>query len=186
MGTWSGWENQFLMAAGIIVTPPNRTFMDQWSAHDGAQCRNAPVTLSTPVTGSTRCGDTVTPLGRTQNYDTHAHAAHAFKLQIDLASMRPLKAALNSGNPFQIGNRDPVVGALKTWGSPSFANWYKNATDQGTTGGSGSKGIAPDTLHGWHSLRRSLNRNWGRGLRSGDRSLNAALRSLSHSRKVHH
>lgn len=187
MATWGGWIIQLLGAAGIINTPPNQTFMEQWAAHDGPACKNAPVTLSTKVQGSTRCGATVTPLGRTQNYPTHAAAAHAFALQMALARMKPLRAALNSGNPFQIGDRSGAVSALRAWGSPSFADWYLNANSDGTTGGgSGSSGKAPHAHSGWQHLRTVVNHRMPKALRQSEQHTAAALRALGKGRKVRH
>lgn len=182
--TWDGWQADFLGAAGIIVTPPNMDFLGDWHAHAPGTCNFNPIDLSTAAGKSTRCGATVAGFGRTQNYPTHADAEQAFKHQITAASMKPLKAALDTGNPFQIGDRASAVAAIVKWGSPQFAAWYKTATASGQTGGSKGSSTA-DLMGGWHSLRRSLNRNWRRGLNRGEHNLNAALRSLSHSRKVH-
>lgn len=181
--TWGGWQAQMLTASPGLVTPPNITFMTQWHDHAPGTCQFNPVDLSTAVTGSARCGDTVAGFGRTQSYGTHAQAVRAFRIQMDSAQSRPIKAALNTGNPFQIPDRTAAVKAIRDWGSPQFADWYASATTSGGTG-SGTGGIAPDTTGGWNSLRRSLNRNWRRGLSDGERNLHAALRALSHSRKV--
>lgn len=181
--TWDGWQADLLGAAGIIVTPPNMDFLSDWHAHAPGSCNFNPIDLSTSVSGSTRCGATVAGFGRTQNYGTHAQAETAFKRQVTAASMKALKAALDTGNPFQIGDRTAAVAAIVKWGSPQFAAWYKTATSSGQTGGSKGSGTA-DLMGGWHSLQRSLNRNWRRDLNRGERSLHAALRSLGHSRKV--
>lgn len=185
MATWSGWIIEFLQRANILNTPPNQTFMSEWAAHDGPGCKNAPVTLSTKLPGSTRCGATVTPLGRTQDYPSHASAAQAFTIQMNLASMKPIKDALNSGNPFQIGDRSKVVAALKHWGSPQFAAWYATATTSGGTGGGGpGKGSSSHAHHGWADLRHTLNHNLPKALRTSGRNTSAALRSLGRGRKV--
>lgn len=187
MPTWSGWENEFLRAANInggITTPPLRTFMAEWARHAPGSCRNNPNDLSMKVAGSTRCGDTIGGFGRSQNYDTHAHAAHAFSLSMHTDWVHPLLAAMNTGNPFQIGDRTAAVAVLNRWASPSFADWYKNATDQGTTGGGGGGGAKADLLHGWHSLQRALNTNWHRDLNRGERNLRLALRAFHSKSKV--
>ena len=185
MPTWSGWQNQFLNAAGILVTPPNRQFLTQWASHAPGSCRNNPIDLTHSVSGSTRCGNTVGGFGRSQNYRTHANAAHAFQLQIDTDWVHPLKAALNSGNPFQIDNKGPVVAVLNRWASPSFATWYANANSDGTGGGGGAGGgDGPGAHKGWVHLRRSVNSKMPKSLHASERNIHAALRSLGHAHKV--
>lgn len=135
--------------------------------------------------GSTRCGATVAGFGRTQNYATHQEAAHAFQLSIDSSLAAPIKAALNTGNPFQISNRAPVVQALKDWGSPTFATWYQNATTDGTTGTGGQPNTrAPHTHSGYHDLQRTWQHNLPTALHKSGNLTNGALRSISHGRKV--
>lgn len=183
--TWNGWLIQFLQRAGVLNTPPVQTFMSEWAKHAPGSCKNNPVDLATHVSGSTRCGDTVTPFGRTQNYGTHAEAAHAFSIQLHDPSERALLNALNTGNPFQIGDRSKVVAALKHWGSTEFATWYANANDDGTTGGGGGGGGKAARAHsGWNDLRRTLNHRMPKALRTSQHNVHAALRSLSHARKV--
>ena len=185
MPTWSGWINQLLDAAGIIVTPPNRTFMSEWASHDKNPCANAPIVLSAFVQGATRCGATVTDFGYTYKYPSHAAAAHAFDIQTHNARAKPLLDALNTGNPFQIGDRSQVVAVLKHWGSPAFATWYANATTDGTTGGGGGGGGKASRAHGgWQDLRRSVNHRMPAALRKSGANSSAALRALSKARKV--
>jgi hypothetical protein len=175
----------FLNRANILNTPPVQTFMEQWAAQEGGSCKNNHVDLSTKVSGSTRCGDTVAGFGRTQNYATLAEAAHAFSIQMHTDWVHPLLAALNTGNPFQIGDRSKVVAVLKRWGSPTFANWYANATTSGTGGGGGGGGGKAARAHsGWNDLRRTVNHRMPKALRTSERNIHAALRSLSHARKV--
>lgn len=185
MPTWTGWQNQFLNAAHIIVTPPNRTFMTEWAKLEGGSCKNNPVDLTHSVNGSTRCGATVGGFGRTQNYPTHAGAAHAFSLQMRTSWVKPLLDALNTGNPFQIGDRSAAVAVLNRWASPTFATWYANATTDGTTGGSGGGGGKGAKAHsGWADLRHSVNHNMPQALKHSKQHTDAALRSLSRARKV--
>ena len=186
MPTWTGWENQFLNAANIIITPPNRTFMDEWASHAPGSCRNNPIDLTFQVQNSTRCGSTVGGFGRTQNYDTHAHAAQAFADQMRADWTQPLLAALNSGNPFQIDNKAPVVAVLNRWASPSFATWYKNANTDGTSGGGGSGGGGSNShAHkAWADLTKSLDSRLHNRMSNSRRTRAAALRRLQHARKV--
>ncbi len=185
MATWSGWENQFLQRAGIIETPPNRTFLGAWAQHAPGSCKNNPVDLSTAVRGSTRCGATVAGFGRSQNYGTHAQAAHAFQIQVDTSWVQPLKAALNTGNPFQIGDRTAVIAVLKRWGSQQFATWYENATTAGGGGGSGGGSTTGQSAHkGWNQIRRSVNHRMPHAINASEHNIRAALRSLGHAHKV--
>jgi len=183
--TWSGWEIQFLNRANVLNTPPIQTFLDEWAKHAPGSCKNNPIDLATAVKGSSRCGDTVTAFGHTQNYGTHAEAAHAFSLQLHDSSEKALLDALNTGNPFQIGDRSKVIAALKHWGSTQFADWYANANDDGTTGGKGGGGGKSAKAHsGWNDLRRTVNKHLPRALKASQHNTHAALRSLSRSRKV--
>ena len=187
MPTWSGWQNQFLNAASILITPPNRTFMNEWANHAPGTCKNNPIDLSHSVSGSTRCGDTVAGFGRTQNYPSHTAAAHAFTLSVDTDWAQPIKAALNTGNPFQIDNRAPVIAALRRWGSTQFANWYANANSDGTGGGGGGGGgIAPHTHKAWVDLQRTINKRLPSSLRKVDQANRATLRAVSRGSKVKH
>jgi len=183
MPTWSGWQNQFLNRAGIIVTPPNRTFMSAWASHDKGSCKNNPNTLSTKVGSSTRCGDTVAGFGRTQNYATHTQAANAFATQMNTAWVHPLKAALNTGNPFQIGDRTDVVAVLNRWGSPQFADWYATTTTGGGGGGGGGGGSS-STHKGWSDLRKTINHRLPGHVSASEKMTAAALRKLAHARRV--
>lgn len=185
MSTWSGWIIQFLNRANILNTPPIQTFMSQWAAHSPGSCKNNPVILSTKVSGSSNCGATVAGFGRTQNYGTHAEAAHAFSIQMHTAWVKPLLDALNTGNPFQIGDRSKVVAVLRRWGDEGFADWYANATTDGTTGGSGSGGGKAGAAHsGWTDLRHTVNHNMPKALKTSQHNVHAALRALSKGRKV--
>jgi hypothetical protein len=179
------WVIAFLNRANVINTPPNQTFLEQWASQSGGSCKNNHVDLSQAVAGSTRCGDTVGPFGRSQNYATTGEAAHAFSIQMHTAWVKPLLDALNTGNPFQIGDRSKVIAVLNRWGSTTFANWYANANSDGTTGGSGGKGGKAARAHGgWNDLRHTINHNMPKALRSSERHTHAALRALSKARKV--
>lgn len=124
-------------------------------------------------------------MGRTQQYNTHQQAAHAFDLQIHVPVVSNILTALDSGNPFQINDRAPVVTALETWGSPGFAQWYKNATSDGTTGGSGgSSGRAPHTHSGYHDLQHVMEKRIPAALRDSGKLTTAALRHLGRAHKV--
>jgi hypothetical protein len=185
VATWSGWIIEFLNRAGILNTPPIQTFLAEWAAHSPGRCKNNPVILSTAVSGSTRCGDTTAGFGRTQNYATHAGAAHAFSIQMHTPWVKPLLDALNTGNPFQIGDRSKVVAVLRRWGDEGFADWYANATTSGQGGGGGGGGGKGSRAHGgWNDLRRSVNHNMPKALRTSEQHTRAALRSLSRARKV--
>lgn len=185
MPTWSGWVNDFLNSAGVIITPPNRTFMEEWAKHAPGSCKNNPIDLTKAVAGSTRCGATVGGFGRSQNYPTHADASRAFRLQMFTDWVLPLADALGTGNPFQIPDRAAAVAVLERWASPSFASWYKNANADGTTGGSGSGGaFDAHGLGGWRALQHSINHNLPHALRTSKANTNAALRAVSKGRKV--
>lgn len=183
--TWSGWIIQFLNRANILNTPPNQTFMTEWAKHAPGSCKRNPIDLTKAVSGSTRCGNTVGGFGRSQNYPTHAAAAQAFNLSMHTAWVKPLLDALNSGNPFQIGDRSKVVAVLNRWASPSFASWYATATTSGGSGGGGGGGgKASHAHHGWADLRHTVNHNLPKALRTSGHNTSAALRALGRGRKV--
>ena len=185
MPTWPGWGIEFTARAGILNTPPVQIFMDEWAVHDANPCRNAPVILSAFVAGATRCGATFTDFGFTYKYPSHAAAAHAFTIQLHNTRAAALLDVLNSGNPFQVGDRSAAVAVLKQWGSLAFARWYQEANSDGTTGGGPSSGGKGARAHsGWSDLRRSVNARLPAALRSSERNVHAALRSLSHARRM--
>lgn len=159
--------------------------MTEWASHDNPSCKNSPITLSTKVKGSSNCGATVTPVGHTQSYATHANAVHAWTVQIKESFAKPIRDAIGTGNPFQISDRAPVVAALKHWGSPGFAAWYTNATDQGTTGSGGNPSTkAPHTHSGYHDLQHTWQHNLPAALDKSGRLTQAALRHLGRAHKV--
>lgn len=180
------WVIAFLNEPNALNTPPNQLFLERWDTYAPGTCRNNHIDLTQAVSGSTRCGDTVGPFGRSQNYPTVADAARAFNIQLGASWVKPLRDAINSGNPFQIADKAPVVAVLNRWGSTTFASWYATATAQGGTGGGGGGGAKADLLRGWHTIQTALNHDWHRDLNAGERSLRLALRSLGGSRKVKH
>ena len=183
--TWNGWQASLLNGANIIVTPPNMNFLTDWHRQEGGTCTNNPVVLSTAVGTSTRCGDTVAGFGRTQSYPRRGDAIEAFRIQIDTPAMSELKAALNTGNPFQITDKSPVVHDLKQWGSPTFADWYANASSSGGSGGGGGGGgLAPNTHKAWGDLQKSVNRRLPAATRHASEANRATLRTLAHIHRV--
>ena len=183
MGTWSMWENQFLNAAGILITPPCRQFLDQWAANAShPNCTRNPIDLSTREAGSNRCAANSGIHPTTFTYSTHAHAATAFNTQIHESWASAILHALNTGNPFQPPS-DPnaVRSALVSWGSVKFANAYQSQPTGGGGGGTGVTGIHK----GWADLQRSLSRSHlGAKIKATNSMDAAALRKLSHLRKV--
>lgn len=186
--TWDGWQADLLRAANIIVTPPNMEFLSGWHQHAHSPgCDGNPIDLSKTETGSGNCAAN-TGVGawgtHTQHYATHASAGRAFDTQMHTAWVKPLLDALNTGNPFQIGAalEDQVVSVLFSWGSSEWAQAYDKQYKGAVTSSSG--GSSTDIHHGWTSIRRSLNRTWPKRLHSSQRNVHAALRAVSHSRKV--
>jgi hypothetical protein len=187
MATWSGWQNEFLNRANIIVTPPNRDLLDSWAKNAHTDCTNNPIDLSHQLAGATNCGTLPGIFAHAKHYTSHAQAATAFNDEIHAAFARALLDAMNTGNPYQVSNASDVGSVFVSWGSDKMLNVYLNAAAAGgpgapPPGGSGST----DIHHGWNSVRRSLNKNWPHSLNTSERNVHAALRSLSHSRKVKH
>ena len=186
MSTWSGWQRQFLNAAGIIVTPPNMDLLTQWSQHTHRQCVNNPVDLTHRESGSSSCGSSTGIFPTEYTYSTHAHAASAFAWEIHQAFAKALLDALNTGNAYQVAKPSPVASVFVSWGSPAMADAYLNQAQGGSSGGGGGGSTkAPHTHSGWHDLRRSVNHNLPTSLRHSSKLTAAALRALGHGRKVH-
>lgn len=183
MATWTGWESQFLTRAGIVVTPPNKRFLDEWAARATSNCPNNPIDLGVQVKGSSNCAAGTGFNPHTQRYPSHTSAAHAFAVELDQSYAKALRAALNSGNPFQYSGFQNVVSDLVTWGSDKFANYYLGQMTGGS-GSGGSTGQAPHTHSGWAHLRRVVNHDFHTTLRDSEKTTNAALRSLARAHKV--
>lgn len=184
MATWAGWEAQFLNAAGLIVTPPNMALLNQWSQNAHTSCRNNPIDLSHNLVGSTQCGALPGIFPHARNYTSHAQAATAFADEVRSSFAAKLYQALNSGNPYQVSFYNDVASVFVSWGSDKMLNVYLT-TATGPAGNPNPPGSKKaDLLDGWHSLRRSLNRNWRPALHAAERDLHTALRSLSRSHKV--
>jgi hypothetical protein len=183
--TWNGWQAEFLNAAHLLVTPPNIRFLTDWAAHaNSPSCRNNPIDLYWPQPGSGNC---VKPAGFstwTQHYATHATAAHAFSLEIHTSDFAAIRAALNTGNPFQDPTVDPVVQALRAWGSTNFATWYSNQRGGTGGGGGGRTAIAPNTHKAWHDLQTSINKRVPDALRESRHLRAQTLRNIGRAHKV--
>jgi len=186
MATWSGWQNQFLLAAKIINTPPNRDFLTEWAKHASSpQCRDNPIDLHVKVGGSTNCDKPAGFTNWTQAYTTHAHAASAFAQQVNSNQFAAILDTLGTGNPWQDPGYQQVHKALLAWPSVNFAAWYLNKMTGGSGGGGGGGGGKAARAHsGWNDLRRTVNHKMPKALSASQRNTNAALRSLSHARKV--
>jgi len=184
VATWSGWQAQFLRRAGIIVTPPNQNLLTEWSKHTTTNCRNNPIDLSHKLSGSTNCGKLPGIFPQAQRYTNHDQAANAFKAEIHADFAQQLLRALNTGSPFQVAYFNDVASVFVSWGSPDFLDVYL-ADAGGKGGGSGGGGGKASRAHGgWKDLQRSINHRMPAALQSSKRSTAAALRSLSHARKV--
>jgi hypothetical protein len=74
-------------------------------------------------------------------------------------------------------------GQTRPNGDPIFA--YSGKTKPQPPSGGGPQNInAPKALHGWKSLRKSVNKSWPKALNYMEHGNNAALRSLGRSPKV--
>lgn len=185
MSTWSGWQNQLLDAANIIVTPPNRDLLTLWAKNAHTNCASNPIDLSHKVTGSTQCATLPGIFTHAMNYTTHAHAATAFSDEIHASFAKALLDAMNSGNPYQVKNTNDVASVFVSWGTDKMLNVYLNAVaGQGTGSGSGSSTRAPHTHSGYHDLQHVMQKHLPDSLRKSGKLTDAALRSLSHGHKV--
>lgn len=185
MATWSGWQNQFLLAAKIIETPPNRDFLTEWAKHASSpQCHNNPIDLHAKVGGSNNCDHPAGFSYWTQAYTTHAHAATAFADQVNSNEYAAILDTLGTGNPWQDPGYQNVYKALKAWPSNNFAAWYLAKMQAAAGGGSGGKGQAAHTHAGWQDLRKVVNHRMPAALRTSKKHTDAAWRSLSRARKV--
>lgn len=179
MATWAGWENDLLDAAQVLRSAGARQFLADWNAHASTDCRNNPVDLSEPVSGSTDCAHAPGYAFAAQRYTSHGNAAHAFYVQTHRPNAQALLAALTSGKPYAVEDPGAVVQALSDWGSPKFAQRYANETSNVSPTLS-----APHALGGWKALRKSINRGMPDALNYSQRLNKQSLRSLARARKV--
>lgn len=185
MPTWSGWQNQFLNRAGIIVTPPNRQLLTSWAANAHTNCANNPIDLSHKLTGSSDCAALPGIFPQAQRYTSHAQAATAFRDEIHAAFARNLLRAMNTGNPYQVSYANDVASVFVSWGTDKMLNVYlagEPGTGGGGGGGGGAKGVSAHK--GWTHLRRAMNHSLPKSLSASQRNVQAALRSLGHAHKV--
>lgn len=185
MATWSGWQNEFLLAARIIETPPNRNFLTDWAAHASSpQCARNPIDLWRKVGNSTDCDHPAGFPHWTQAYKTHANAATAFAYEVNLPQYAAILDTLGTGNPYQDTGYKNVHAALLQWPSVNFAAWYL-AKMSGTGSGSGSgTGQGAHAHKGWQDLRVVVNHRMPAALRQSEKHTAAALRAISRGRKV--
>jgi hypothetical protein len=182
MSAWSGWEAEFLKAAGLPLTTSNEAFLNQWNTYDNTNCRNNPIDLSRQTAGSTACADL--PNGKkARNYLSHAQAASTFSAQLKSGGYPNLLAALRSGQPYAVANPSKVAQDLGKWGSGIFQQAYVGAASTPPPSPGGNLN-APRAHGGWRDLRRSINRNMPRSLNRAHNLTQQALRATSHGRRV--
>lgn len=178
MTTWSGWQSEFLNAAHVPDDAANRAFLTAWAAHANApNCRNNPIDLSQPETGSGNC--TILPGGKhAQHYPSHASAATAFVDQIFSQQFQAIGVGLAASNITTSNLPQEYIDALNLWGSHKFALF--------AAGQSGQKPPkVPVPLHkGWNDVRHSVNTTAHKRLAASQRLVSAALRKLEHTHKV--
>lgn len=181
MATWSGWQQQLLRAAGLPTSANNVSFITAWNKHANTNCRNNPVDISLDISGASPCKLTANPQHRARNYSSHDQAAGQFASQLRSGPYPRLLAQLDDSDPYNTDKYPGVTGDLTQWGSEKFANWYSTQITNSLTGG----GVTAPLAHkGWADLRRSANHRGPSELHDSDRLTTAALRALSHARKV--
>lgn len=185
MATWAGWQAQLLKAASVPDSPGNEAFLGDWHDSANSNCKNNPVDISRAATGATNCHK-LTATRTAKNYASHAQAATAFNRELRSGNFPHLLAALKSGDPYNASDPHNVIADLIVWGSVAFAFMlqqnYGPPSGGGGGGGGGSKSVRAHS--GWADLRHSINHNMPRALNKSNRNVRAALRSLSHGRKV--
>lgn len=185
MGTWSGWQADLLSFAHLPNTTENRNFLSDWNAHAETNCANNPVDLSVPDTTSSDCASLPGLIPKAQRYTTHGNGAHAFNVQVHQSRYAALLSAMETGDPYTTNNTGEVAQDIALWGSRAFSQRYFDETKNAPGRGSGGDGISAPRAHkGWHDIRRSVNHNWPRALKASERQTRAALRRISHARKV--
>lgn len=184
MATWTGWQSQFLHAAGLINTPPNTRFLTEWAQNANHNCGNNPIDLSEPMPSATKCAANTGVLATVWRYIDHGQAANAFKFELLYPWADDIRKALDSGNPYQYAQTDRVVSDLVSWGSVKYARVFQAATTGSGGGSSGGGGIAPHTHRAWGDLQKSVNKHLPNAARSAQTANRETLRTLSRARKV--
>lgn len=185
MSVWSGWQAALIAKANIPDSIFNQDFLNEWHSNAASNCHFNPVDISHKTTGSTNCkgiggGHTA------QNYTTHAHSASAFASQLHSGSYPSLAAALKSGSPYTLGDKNGVVSDVAKWGSENFSFALSESFKPPGSGGGGGGGSpnAPSIHRGWTDLRKTVNSTVPDSVRYSDKLGRAALRDLQRARKV--
>lgn len=184
MTTWSGWAADFLAAASLPGSNNNVRFLNEWAANaTHPSCQNNPNDLAQHIQGhSSNCGTATNYYNQHfQRYSSHLWARTGWAVEIRSGHYPHLVAALRSGNPYTYSGYLDVEGDLNRWGSGPFGAVYVNDLESGPP----ASLKAPQALSGWKALRKSVNRDMPAALRQSQKARQAALRSLSHARKVH-
>lgn len=190
MPTWTGWQNQFLNRAGIIVTPPNRQLLTSWAANAHTSCANNPIDLSHKLTGTSDCAKLPGIFPQAQRYTSHAQAATAFRDEIRQSFAGVLLRAMNTGNPYQVPYANDVASVFVSWGTDKMLNVYlagepgTGGAGGGGGGGGAGAGDGASVHKGWHDLRTTVNHKMPGHVASSHKMTQAALRKLSHIRRV--
>ena len=185
MSTWAGWQSDILKAAGVPDNQPARNFLSDWHSHEGPDCPNNPLLASRKSTNSTVCR-TLAGGNKAQSYPSPKSSAKATAAQLKSGTYTHLLAAFTGETWWEPGAGPGVYADLVAWGVPKFADWYKAQFGANFGSGGPPSGTlnAPAALSGWKAVRRSINRGMPQALSDSQRARRAALRSLSHVRKV--
>lgn len=181
MPTWTGWQTQFLRAAGVIVTPPNLHLLNAWANHAATNCARNPIDLSATRPGSSDCAALRNLTPKAQRYTSHASAAAAFHDELHDGFARPLLAAMNTGNPYDVDNSQEVANVFLAWGSDAMHDAYLKGIPAQTDSGSTS---APGVHKGWSDIRHSINKKAPASLTASHKQIAAALRLTAKARRL--
>jgi len=147
------------MSAGKFPnTSGIQKWLDEWSTHNTAPCKNNPIDLSRTRTGSKNCLK-LTSSRTAQDYASHASAAAAFNQQVKSGTFPNLLAVFQSGDypsPAKLGD---VLTDLQVWGAKNFVAYLEQ--EWGISPGGGGIGggtvAVPRATKGWDDLRRQVN-----------------------------
>lgn len=183
MSTWSGWREEFLTAADVLVTNECLAFLSDWASHADSDCGNNPIDLTAQFSGSTDCATLPAILAKAQHYTARGNAAYAFHVETHQGWASALLAALKSGDPYNVHYTGKVASELSAWGSQTFAERYFKETAN-APGRGGGHVQAPQTLRGWNDVRHEINHEAPRVVRHSQAMMRQALRELARARKV--
>lgn len=123
MAAFAGWAEAVLFALAAPDTAANVQFLTDWHPYEQSKCANNPLNTTLRTATSKNC---VHVSGSTyvQAYPTAAEGTKATAQTLRGSAYLAIVNALHGGNPYTYGVPQAVATAIRSWGTPRYADAY--------------------------------------------------------------